>query len=114
MARLTRPPAAAAAPLAAGVRRVAPVLAGFLLCGCPGAPKEGPPPAESLEIASAAPHALGALAGGTQAAPHAVVSPGGVVHQPPDEAAPDPDDDDDGGTPPTPDAGASSPEDVPL
>jgi hypothetical protein len=37
--------------------------------GCPSSPKEAPPPPESLEIASAAPRALGALAGGTEAAP---------------------------------------------
>ena len=89
-------------------------LFGVFATACPSAPKDGPPPAESFEVASAAPHALGALAGGTQAAPHAVVSPGGVVHPAPDEAAPDPDEEDDGGPPPTPDAGAGSPEDVPL
>lgn len=37
--------------------------------GCPSSPREAPPPPESLEIASAAPGAIGALAGGTEAAP---------------------------------------------
>jgi hypothetical protein len=114
MARLRQPEHAARVRALAALRRVAPVLVGLLACACPSAPKEGPPPAESLEIASAAPHALGALAGGTQAAPHAVTSPGGVVRQAPDEPAPDPDEDDDAGAPPAADAGASSPEDVPL
>lgn len=91
-----------------------PALAGLLASACPSAPKEPPPPPESMEIASAAPRALGALAGGTDAAPHALVSPGGVLHPAPDEAAPDPDDDEDGGAAPLPDAGAASPEDVPL
>jgi hypothetical protein len=40
-----------------------------LLAGCPRAQRDAPPPAESLEISSAAPGALGALAGGTDAAP---------------------------------------------
>jgi hypothetical protein len=45
------------------------LLVALLCTGCPSSPKEAPPPPESLEIASAAPGALGALAGGTQAAP---------------------------------------------
>jgi hypothetical protein len=94
--------------------RVAPAFAGMLSTACPNAPKEGPPPPESFEIASAAPHALGALAAGTDAAPHAVLSPGGALHPAPDEAAPDPDEEEDGGAAPAPDAGTSGPEDVPL
>ena len=43
------------------------------LAGCPRAQKEPPPPAESLEVSSAAPGALGALAAGTDAAPPIVV-----------------------------------------
>lgn len=86
---------------------------GLFCAGCPGPAKEGPPPAESFEIASAAPHALGALAAGTDAAPHAVVGPGTAAHADPDDT-PDPDDDDDGGVAPAPDAGSSGPEDVPL
>lgn len=113
MARLAAQPSAFCRGRAA-FRGTAAALVGLLASACPSAPKEGPPPAESFEVASAAPHALGALAGGTQAAPHAVVSPGGVVHPAPDEAAPDPDEEEDGGPPPLPDAGAGSPEDVPL
>lgn len=45
------------------------LLLGLACAGCPSATKEPPPPPESLEIASAAPRALGALAGGTEAAP---------------------------------------------
>lgn len=89
------------------------LLLGCLCAGCPGAPKEGPPPAESLEIAAAAPHALGALAGGTEAAPRAVTATGAPA-RPGSDDSPDPDDDDsDGGVAPTPDAGAG-PEDLPL
>jgi hypothetical protein len=40
--------------------------------GCPSQRAEGPPPAESLEVPSAAPGALGALAAGTDAAPPVV------------------------------------------
>jgi hypothetical protein len=48
-------------------------LAAALVCtGCPNDRAEGPPPAESFEIASAAPGALGALAAGTDAAPPVV------------------------------------------
>jgi hypothetical protein len=113
MARLTTRQAAPARARVA-LTGLAAVLLGLLASACPSAPKEGPPPAESFEVASAAPHALGALAGGTESAPHAVVSPGGVMHPAPDELAPDPDEEDNDGPPPTPDAGATSPEDVPL
>jgi hypothetical protein len=47
----------------------APVLVAL---GCPSQPVEGPPPAESLEVASAAPGARGAFAAGTDAAPPVV------------------------------------------
>jgi hypothetical protein len=54
-------------------RGVSRALAGgfsaFVLAGCPGVQKDPPPPAENLTITSAAPKALGALAGGTDAAP---------------------------------------------
>jgi hypothetical protein len=50
----------------------------FAATGCPGAPKDPPPAAESLEITSAAPRALGALAGGTDAAP-----PVGIIRRTP-------------------------------
>jgi hypothetical protein len=85
-----------------------------LVCiGCPGAPKEGPPPAESVIIASAAPRALGALAAGTDAAPRALVTPGGALKADPDEAVPDPDDDDPDAGVAGPDAGSSA-EELPL
>lgn len=89
-------------------------LAGLFCVGCPAAPKEGPPPAESLKIAVAAPHALGALAGGTDAAPHAVVGSGGPARPGPDDPPDSEDDDADGGVPPPPTAGSAGPEDVPL
>jgi hypothetical protein len=82
---------------------VAPVLA---LLGCPSERVERPPPAESLEVVSAAPGALGALAAGTDAAPP-------VVQQTPEELlgdaeeAPAPD----AGVP---EAGAEMPENLPL
>jgi hypothetical protein len=45
------------------------------LAGCPAVPNEPPPPAAKLEIPVAPPHARGAKAGGTDAAPQ----PGGIV-----------------------------------
>ncbi len=90
------------------------VALGCLCAGCPSAPKEGPPPAESFEIAVAAPHALGALAGGTEAAPRAVSGSGAPRHPAPDDSPDSDDDDADGGVAPAPDAGSAGPEDVPL
>lgn len=84
----------------------------LLAVGCPGGPKEGPPPAESLEIASAAPHALGALAAGTDGAPASNRSaPSGA-----DDGSGSSDDEDDAGAAPAPgpDAAIEAPEDVPL
>jgi hypothetical protein len=47
-----------------------------LACGgCPSGEKEAPPREEPAELASAAPKALGALAGGTDAAPPVVLAP---------------------------------------
>lgn len=87
------------------------VVVALGLGACTRAPKEGPPPAESLEIASAAPRALGALAGGTEAAPTGWrASP----TSDPEAAPDDTDDDEDGGVAPGHDAGATSPEDLPL
>ncbi len=96
-----------------GRARVLPLL-GLTCAGCPAAPKEGPPPAESLEIAVAAPHALGALAGGTDAAPHAVVGSGGPSRPDPDDPPDSDDDESDGGVTPAPDGGSVGPEDIPL
>ena len=44
-------------------------LAGLVLCGCPGPFSDPPPPPRKPEIPAAPPHALGALAAGTDAAP---------------------------------------------
>lgn len=41
----------------------------LLLTGCPSPPGDAPPPPRKPEIPGAPPHALGALAGGTEAAP---------------------------------------------
>ena len=99
--------------LSAGELRGAAALTLALACvGCPSAPKEGPPPAESFAIASAAPRALGALAAGTDAAPRALTSPG-PLRADPDEAVPDPDDEEPDAGVASPDAG-SGPEDLPL
>ena len=92
-------------------RAVLPLFA-LLAVGCPQLPKEGPPPAESFEIASAAPHALGALAGGTDDAPAGVRPP---ARPGPDDPPGMPDEDEeDAGAAPPPDAAIESPEDVPL
>lgn len=96
---------------ASRLRAGLPWLALFAV-GCPGGPKEGPPPAESLEVASAAPHALGALAAGTDGAPSSNrPAPAGT-----DEGSGGPEDEDDAGAAPTPgpDAAIEAPEDVPL
>jgi hypothetical protein len=95
-------------------RALALPFVGLACAGCPSAPKEGPPPAESLEIAVAAPHALGALAGGTEAAPRAVVGSGGPSRPGPEDAPDSDDDEGDAGVAPAPDAGSGGPEDVPL
>jgi hypothetical protein len=84
MARLTPP----------GTRGPLALLA-LLASGCPTHHETAPPPAESFEVASAAPGALGALAAGTDAAPGA---PAG------DPDALDPDEQ--GEQPALPDAGA--------
>jgi hypothetical protein len=76
---------------------------------CPSNRAEGPPPAESLEVASAAPGALGALAAGTDAAPPVVQpTPEEALGE---EAEPAPAPVPDAGTP---EAGLESPENVPL
>jgi len=88
------------------------VACGLGGAACARAPKEAPPPAESLEIASAAPRALGALAAGGEGAPTGWRAPSSPE---PDGAQEDSDDDDDdGGAPLGRDAGGISPEDLPL
>jgi hypothetical protein len=50
----------------------------LLLAGCPAVSSEPPPPVRKPEIPTAPPHALGALAAGTDAAPKPDVTlPGG-------------------------------------
>ena len=64
-----------------------------LLSGCPSVVSDPAPPPRPPEIAAAPPHALGALAAGTDAAPHPEATPGGEaepdVPVPPPGAAPD-------------------------
>jgi hypothetical protein len=63
--------------------RLARVIALALACaGCPAGAKDPPPPDEGSAIASAAPRALGALAGGTDAAPPAVAAPRAPTESP--------------------------------
>lgn len=77
--------------------------------GCPGQRSEAPPRAEPLEVVSAAPGALGALAAGTDAAPP-VVQPSPEEALSGEETAPHAD----AGLPEIPEAGAAAPENVPL
>jgi hypothetical protein len=81
-----------------------------LAVGCPSARREPPPPAERFAIASAAPGALGALAGGTKAAPQALTPSGTPTTNDEDNPLLPGDDDDEV----APDAGAKSPENLPL
>jgi hypothetical protein len=86
----------------------------LLGAGCPSAPKEAPPPAESFSVASGAPRALGALAAGTKAAPRALLPSTGRSASPDEEEPLYPEGDDaDGGPAPQADAG-TAPEDLPL
>jgi hypothetical protein len=93
------------------VVRLGVVICGLLLTGCPPAVSDPPPPPRKPEIATAPPHALGALAAGTDAAPRpdSTPSPGGDAPPPvpPSEAAPDAGAPSDTGSAPkaTPDAG---------
>lgn len=61
--------------------RLVALLAPLSCVGCPSSAKEPPPREEAPEIASAAPRAIGALAGGTDAAPPAIFAP-----RPPEES----------------------------
>lgn len=93
-----------------GFRKAALAATALAVVGCPSTQKEAPPPPEAPEVASAAPHALGALAAGTEAAPRGLAMAGSDG------------DDDSGGSPPpdegpptgVPDAGALPPGDIPL
>ena len=56
--------------------RLSAVLGVSAAClGCPSGPKDPLPREETAELASAAPRALGALAGGTDAAPPPISAP---------------------------------------
>jgi hypothetical protein len=75
--------------------RIGYLFAGLLLCGCPGGSSDPPPPPRKPEIATAPPHALGALAAGTDAAPRPYATLPGTEGEPlvpapvPPGAAPD-------------------------
>jgi hypothetical protein len=83
------------------------------LAACPAPQSDPPPPPRKAEIPSAPPHALGALAGGTDAAPRpeaappgepGLLPPGGISPKNP-SAAPEPESPGDAGAPLSPDAG---------
>jgi hypothetical protein len=57
------------------LRRLALALAPLACAGCPARAMDSPPREETPELASAAPRAVGALAGGTDAAPPAIFAP---------------------------------------
>ena len=82
-------------------------LSVLVLSGCPTASNEAPPPVRKPEIPIAPPHALGALAAGTDAAPKPDVTlPEGEAE--PDAPAPSPP-----APGPTPDGSAEIPEPTP-
>ena len=87
------------------------VAVAFSLTACPGTHKDPPPPEEGTEIASAAPRALGALAGGTDAAPPVVLAPRPPTEEP--DAIPAPEPDPDAGAE-LPDASAAGGDELPL
>ena len=87
------------------------VASSLALAACPGTRKDPPPPEETAAIASAAPRALGALAGGTDAAPPVVFAPRQPTGE--DEGIPLPELDPDAGPEP-PDAAAAPGDDLPL
>jgi hypothetical protein len=97
-----------------------PIALPLLLSACPAPPSDPPPPPRQVEIPTAPPHALGALAGGTDAAPRpdaalpgSELGPGLPLPSPrghgPKGAhpapAPPPEGSEDGGTEGPPDAG---------
>jgi hypothetical protein len=67
----------------------------LFFCGCAAVSSDPPPPPRKAEIALAPPRALGALAAGTDAAPHPDMTPPGGEVEPdvpeplPSGAAPD-------------------------
>jgi hypothetical protein len=94
----------------ARLARLTPLAVALACVACPSGSKQAPPPEEGSELASAAPRALGALAGGTDAAPPAVFVPRPQVQEP--EGLPIPELDPDAGTE-LPDAAAEGDE-LPL
>jgi hypothetical protein len=55
--------------------KLGPIAFSLACVACPSGEKRAPPPEEGTELASAAPRAVGAFAGGTDAAPPAVFVP---------------------------------------
>ena len=89
----------------------------FLLTACPAPQSDPPPPLRKPEIVTAPPHALGALAGGTDAAPRPeAIAPGELAPSLPLPGGPlphggglapqpEPQGSEDGAVPDPPDAG---------
>jgi hypothetical protein len=92
--------------------KLTPLALGLVCLACPSGSKQAPPPDEGTELASAAPRALGALAGGTDAAPPAVFVPRPQYQQEP-ESLPVPELEADGGAE-VPDASAVEGDELPL
>ena len=91
--------------------KLAPIAFSLACVACPSGEKRTPPPEEGTELASAAPRALGALAGGTDAAPPAVFVPRPQFQEP--EGLPVPELDPDAGAE-MPDAAAAEGDELPL
>ncbi len=87
------------------------LVLGLAASGCPAGQKDQVPPDEGSALASAAPGALGALAGGTDAAPPAFVPPRAPIESP--EGIPMPEVEPDAGAEPE-DAGSVGQGDLPL
>jgi len=96
-------------------------VSALFLIGCPALSSEPPPPVRKSEIPNAPPHALGALAAGTDAAPKPDVTlPGGEAEPdapplapplaPPAAPGPDPDGSAEAPEPPAPTAPHAAPD----
>jgi hypothetical protein len=91
--------------------KLTPIVLALACTACPSGEKRVPPPEEGFELASAAPRALGAFAGGTDAAPPAVFVPRPQTQEP--EGLPVPELDPDAGAE-MPDAAAAEGDELPL